>query len=147
MAGRPRLAELWPSFVGFIGSVLVLIGLWRSYWICFGVGLMIELVYGVWLLTRHEKEDPLSLSEKAKSEIGPLGKPEFKISLVDPGERKREVIRCLRHLYESGIETTLSLVRDTPSVLGMAVSKEEADFVASRLRECGAQIDIERVQE
>lgn len=147
MAKSSLTSWFTPSTGLLVGSVLVLIGFLGHNWIFYGVGSMIQLVSFVLLLTRDKREGPLSLSEQVKSRIGPLGMPGYRVTLIDPGQRRAETVKCLIELYMCGLPKAWSLVQNTPSVLGTAVSKEEADFVETRLTECGAKVDVVRVVE
>lgn len=85
---------------------------------------------------------PVFLSERAGFTTGMKGEQEFNILLVDISGSKLRVIRCLRKLYIIGLREAQSLVKSTPSVIKCRVSKDEADFIITRLAECGTKAEI-----
>ena len=137
---------IWITFG--LGWLILSLAMVIDSWFCYVLGQLI-LLGGVILIWTGPgtTSDTLSLSEHARSEIGPAGEPEFNILLVDAGSRRMAVLRCLRQLYSVGLRRAWSVTKDTPSVIQIAASRREADFVAARLVECGATVDIVKAQE
>lgn len=134
--------------VDAVGLLLVGVAMFLNSWPCYVLGFLMLIGGVIYSLVGANDEDySLSLSDWAKSQIRSIGKPEFSIVMVDSGENKMAVIRCLRGIYSLDLKRAYSLVEKMPSLLSTAVSQEEAEWVAARLSECGARVEIEKPTE
>ena len=69
-------------------------------------------------------------------------KTEFNVKLKDIGAKKIEVIKAVREFTSLGLAEAKKLVED----LGMikeGVNKEEAEKIAARMKEAGAEVTID----
>ena len=69
-------------------------------------------------------------------------KTEFNVKLKDIGAKKIEVIKAVREFTSLGLAEAKALVED----LGMikeGVNKEEAEKIAARMKEAGAEVTID----
>ena len=69
-------------------------------------------------------------------------KTEFNIVLVDPGDKKINVIKVVRALTGLGLKEAKDAVEGTPSVLKEGVSKDEAEAAKKELEEAGAKVEL-----
>lgn len=83
-----------------------------------------------------------SLNKKIKSSLEPLAEPEFDIILENSGNKKITVTKQLRQIYDIGLRDAWFIIDRTPSVIKEAVSRQEAEYVATRLAEYGAIVKI-----
>ena len=65
-------------------------------------------------------------------------KTEFNVKLKDIGAKKIEVIKAVREFTSLGLAEAKKLVED----LGM-INKEEAEKIAARMKEAGAEVTID----
>ena len=70
-------------------------------------------------------------------------KTEFNIVLVDPGDKKINVIKVVRALTGLGLKEAKDAVEGTPSVLKEGVSKDEAEAAKKELKEAGAKVELQ----
>jgi large subunit ribosomal protein L7/L12 len=69
-------------------------------------------------------------------------KTEFDVILKSPGANKIQVIKAVRELTGLGLKEAKALVDGAPSPVKEGVSKEEAEKIAEKLKEAGAEIEI-----
>lgn len=69
-------------------------------------------------------------------------KTEFNVVLKEIGPEKIKVIKVVRELTGLGLKEAKDLVDGAPSTVKEAVSKEEADSMAAKLKEVGAVIEL-----
>ena len=67
---------------------------------------------------------------------------EFTVVLAGIGPDKRAVILAYRELVPIGLKDAKDLIEKAPVVLREAVSREEAQAIAERLRRAGAHVEI-----
>ena len=67
---------------------------------------------------------------------------EFTVMLNSPGGTKIPVIKIVRELTGLGLKEAKALVDEAPKPVKENVSKEEAEAVAAKLKEAGADVEI-----
>lgn len=67
---------------------------------------------------------------------------EYTVLLSAVGESKINVIKAVRELSQLGLKEAKDLVDAAPKNVMEAVSKEDADKAAARLREAGASVEV-----
>lgn len=67
---------------------------------------------------------------------------EFTVVLTGAGDAKINVIKAVREITGLGLKEAKDLVDGAPKPVKEAVSKEEADSVAAKLREAGAGVEV-----
>lgn len=68
-----------------------------------------------------------------------------KVTLIDPGTQKVNVIKEVREITGLGLKEAKELVDYTPSVIMESVSEEEAETIKSRLESLGAKVEITEI--
>jgi large subunit ribosomal protein L7/L12 len=66
----------------------------------------------------------------------------FDVVLKSFGEQKIKVIKVVREATSLGLKEAKDLVESVPTTVKEALSKEEADALAEKLKEQGAEIEI-----
>jgi len=66
----------------------------------------------------------------------------FDVVLKSFGEQKIKVIKVVREATSLGLKEAKELVESAPTTVKEALSKEEADALAEKLKEQGAEIEI-----
>ena len=69
-------------------------------------------------------------------------KTEFDVVLKSAGGNKIQVIKAVREATGLGLKEAKELVEAAPKPLKEGVSKDEADALAAKLKEAGAEIEI-----
>ena len=69
-------------------------------------------------------------------------KTEFDVVLKDVGSEKIKVIKVVREITGLGLKEAKDAVESAPKTLKEAVSKEEAEKIAAKLKEVGATAEI-----
>ncbi len=69
-------------------------------------------------------------------------KTEFDVILKDIGAKKIQVIKAAREITGLGLKDAKELVESAPKAIKEGVSKEEAEEVAAKLKEAGADVEI-----
>jgi large subunit ribosomal protein L7/L12 len=69
-------------------------------------------------------------------------KTEFDVILKGPGANKIGVIKVVREITGLGLKEAKDLVDGAPKPLKEGVGKDEADSIAAKLKEAGAEIEI-----
>jgi large subunit ribosomal protein L7/L12 len=67
---------------------------------------------------------------------------EFTVVLKSFGEKKIQVIKAVRELTGLGLKDAKGLVDSAPKEVKEGVSKDEAEEVAAKLKEAGAEVEI-----
>ena len=67
---------------------------------------------------------------------------EFTVILKGPGASKIAVIKAVRELTGLGLKEAKDLVDSAPKAVKENVSKEEADSVAKKLTDAGAEVEV-----
>ncbi len=96
---------------------------------------LLEVVRG---LTTSEQNSP----EQPEQPERPL-KTEYTVILVDPGERKIEVIKVIRELTGLGLKEAKALVDSAPSFVKKGVTRREADSFIRQLKNAGANVKLQ----
>ncbi len=69
-------------------------------------------------------------------------KTEFDVILKSAGANKINVIKVVREITGLGLKEAKDLVESAPKPVKEGVSKEEAEKIAAKLREAGAEVEI-----
>ncbi|OMH41026.1 50S ribosomal protein L7/L12 [Desulfurobacterium indicum] len=69
-------------------------------------------------------------------------KTEFDVILKNAGAKKIQVIKVVREITGLGLKEAKALVDGAPSPVKEGVSKEEAEEIAKKLEEAGAEVEI-----
>jgi large subunit ribosomal protein L7/L12 len=69
-------------------------------------------------------------------------KSEFDVVLKEFGPKKIEVIKVVRELTALGLKEAKDLVEAAPKPVKEAISKDEANAAAAKLRDVGAVVDV-----
>lgn len=69
-------------------------------------------------------------------------KTEFTVILKSPGANKINVIKVVREITGLGLKEAKDLVESAPKPVKEGVSKEEAESIAKKLQEAGAEVEI-----
>lgn len=67
---------------------------------------------------------------------------EFDVVLKSAGSQKIQVIKAAREITGLGLKDAKELVESAPKAIKEGVSKAEADEVAAKLKEAGAEVEI-----
>jgi len=67
---------------------------------------------------------------------------EFDVILKDIGQKKIQVIKAAREITGLGLKDAKELVEGAPKAIKEGVSKEEAEEVAGKLKDAGAEVEI-----
>ena len=66
----------------------------------------------------------------------------FDVILTGPGDKKIQVIKVVREVTALGLKEAKELVDSAPKAVKEGVSKEEADALAEKLKEQGAEVEV-----
>jgi len=69
-------------------------------------------------------------------------KDEFSVVLTAAGDKKINVIKAVREITGLGLKEAKDLVEAAPKAVKEAVTKDEANAAAAKLREVGAVVDV-----
>ena len=69
-------------------------------------------------------------------------KTEFDVELTEVGPNKVKVIKVVREVTGLGLKEAKEVVDGAPKVLKEGVSKDEADALAAKLTEVGAEVEV-----
>ncbi len=72
----------------------------------------------------------------------PAEKTEFDVILKSGGPNKLQVVKVVKDLVNLGLKEAKELVDTAPKPLKTGISKAEAEDIAAKLREQGAEIEI-----
>lgn len=67
---------------------------------------------------------------------------EFDVILKGIGDKKIQVIKAAREITGLGLKDAKELVEAAPKAIKEGVSKDEAEEVAAKLKEAGAEVEI-----
>lgn len=67
---------------------------------------------------------------------------EFDVILKEIGQKKIQVIKAAREITGLGLKDAKDLVEAAPKAIKEGVSKAEADEVAAKLKDAGAEVEI-----
>ena len=82
-------------------------------------------------------------SGPAAAEAAPeVEQTEFTVVITSPGDAKINAIKAVREITGLGLKEAKDLVDSAPKPVKEAVSKEEAEAVAAKLKEAGASVEI-----
>jgi len=66
----------------------------------------------------------------------------FDVVLVDPGEKKINVIKVVRAATQLGLKEAKEIVDNTPKAVKEAIGKEDAEKLQKELEEAGAKVEL-----
>ncbi len=100
-----------------------------------------------------ELEGKWGVSAAAPAAIAPAGgggpapvveeKTEFDVHLKSFGDKKINVIKAIRELIPGlGLKEAKELVEGAPSKVKEGISKDEAENIAKKLKEAGAEVEV-----
>ncbi len=78
----------------------------------------------------------------AAGEAAAEEKTEFDVILKSAGSNKIQVIKAVREITGLGLKEAKALVDGAPKPVKEGVSKEEAEKIAEKLRETGAEVEV-----
>lgn len=94
-------------------------------------------------------EEEFGVTAAAAVVAGPAGaaeeveeQTEFNVNLLSPGASKIGVIKVVREITGLGLKDAKDLVDNAPKPVKEAVSKEEAETIATKLKDAGAEVEI-----
>ena len=98
----------------------------------------------------HTLEEVFGVSAAAAAVAGPAAaaapeveeKTEFDVILKDAGASKLNVIKVVRAATGLGLKDAKDLVDNCPKTLKEAISKEDAEALAAKLKEAGAEAEV-----
>ena len=67
---------------------------------------------------------------------------EFTVILKDAGEKKINVIKVVREITGLGLKDAKDMVDGAPKDVKVGVNKAEADDIAKKLKEAGAEVEL-----
>ena len=108
-------------------SVLELANLVKALEEAFGVSAAMQVVAA-----------PAAASEAAVAEV----KSEYKVTLEDSGDKKIDVIKALRKVTTLNLSDAKKAVDEAPTVIGEAVTKEDAQKMKEALEAAGAKVQL-----
>ena len=121
------------------------------------VGEIIETIGGLTVLELAELvkalEDKFGVSAAAPVMMGalPAGddageaaveQTEFDVVLIEPGDKKIQVIKVVREITSLGLKEAKALVDEAPKAVKEAVAKAEAEEILAKLQAAGATAEI-----
>jgi large subunit ribosomal protein L7/L12 len=119
---------------------------------------ILESVKGLTILELNElvkmMEDEFGVSAAAMAIAAPSAdgaaggaeeevKTEFDVILKNAGQAKIAVIKAVREITGLGLKEAKGLVDAAPKAIKEKVSREEAEDAANKLKEAGAEVEIE----
>ena len=119
---------------------------------------ILESVKGLTILELNElvkmMEDEFGVSAAAMAVAAPVAggaagaaeeeeKTEFDVVLKNAGQAKIAVIKAVREITGLGLKEAKALVDEAPKPIKEKVSREEAEDAANKLKEAGAEVEIE----
>ena len=119
---------------------------------------ILEDVKGLTILELNElvkmMEDEFGVSAAAMAVAAPVAggpagaaeeeeKTEFDVVLKNAGQAKIAVIKAVREITGLGLKEAKALVDEAPKPIKEKVSREEAEDAANKLKEAGAEVEIE----
>jgi large subunit ribosomal protein L7/L12 len=102
----------------------------------------LEEVFGV---SAAAAAAPMMMAAPAGGDAAPAAeeKDSFDVVLTSPGGNKIAVIKVVREVVAGlGLKEAKDLVDSAPKALKEGVSKAEADDIAAKLKEAGAEVEV-----
>ena len=97
----------------------------------------------------HTLEEVFGVSAAAAAVAAPVAaaeeveeKTEFDVILKSAGASKLNVIKVVRAVTGLGLKDAKDLVDNCPKTLKEAISKEDAEALAAKLKEAGAEAEV-----
>jgi len=84
----------------------------------------------------------VAVAAPSAAAAAPAEKTEFDVILKSGGAQKLQVVKLVKDLINLGLKEAKELVDTAPKPLKTGVSKAEAEDIAAKLREQGAEIEI-----
>lgn len=69
-------------------------------------------------------------------------KTEFDVILKNPGAGKINVIKVVKEVTGLGLKEAKALVDEAPKAIKEGISKDDADALAAKLTEAGAEVEV-----
>jgi len=88
----------------------------------------------------HALEDTFGVSAAAAAEVEE--KTEFDVILKAAGANKIGVIKVVREVTGLGLKEAKALVDEAPKAVKEAISKDDAEALAAKLKEAGAEVEV-----
>ena len=92
------------------------------------------------------KAAPVAMAAPAAGDGGGAEKAEeqteFTVVLKGPGAKKIQVIKAVREITALGLKDAKTLVDSAPKEVKEGISKAEAEEIANKLKEAGADVEI-----
>ena len=85
---------------------------------------------------------PVAAAGAGAGEAAAEEKTEFDVILVSAGQEKIKVIKAVREATGLGLKEAKEIVDGAPKTLKEGVSKDEADALAAKLTEVGAEVEV-----
>ena len=85
---------------------------------------------------------PAAAAGGGGGDAAPEEQTEFTVMLTGAGDAKINVIKTVREITGLGLKEAKDLVDGAPKAVKEGVAKEEADSVAKKLQEAGAQVEV-----
>jgi len=76
------------------------------------------------------------------AEAAPAEKTEFDVILVSGGASKLNVVKIVKDLTGLGLKEAKDLVDGAPKPVKEGISKGDAETIAAKLKEAGAEVEI-----
>jgi large subunit ribosomal protein L7/L12 len=76
------------------------------------------------------------------AEAAPAEKTEFDVILVSGGASKLNVVKIVKDLTGLGLKEAKDLVDGAPKPVKEGISKADAESIAAKLKEAGAEVEI-----
>lgn len=96
-------------------------------------------------------EEKFGVSAAAMAVAGPAGaaggaaaeeQTEFTVNLLEAGANKVSVIKAVREITGLGLKEAKELVDGAPKAVKEKISKAEAEDIAAKLKDAGADVEI-----
>ena len=96
------------------------------------------------LVKALEEEFGVSAAAPAAGGAAPAGeeKTEFDVVLKAAGANKINVIKVVREVTGLGLKEAKELVDGAPKAVKEGISKDDADAMAAKLKEAGAEVEV-----
>ncbi len=111
------------------------------------VGLTVKEVNELAIILKDEHG--IEPAAAAVAVAGPAGggdeaaaQTEFDVILVAPGGAKLNVVKAVKDITGLGLKEAKDVVDGAPQAVKEKVSKEEAEEIAAKLKEAGAEVEV-----
>jgi large subunit ribosomal protein L7/L12 len=85
---------------------------------------------------------PVMVAGAAGGEAAAEEKTDFDVVLTSFGEKKINVIKVVREVTSLGLKEAKDLVDNLPKPVKEGVEKDEADEIAKKFQEAGAEVEV-----